>query len=259
MDIIIVSAVALVASGLTLFSGFGLGTLLLPAMLIVLPPQAAVAATAIVHFANNLLKVALFGRHCRMDVLIRFGGVAVVAAFFGAQLLMRLAQLPPIGSYTLAGNEIEIVQVTFVISVLIFGFAIFDLSPAKKRTEFGPHLLPVGGFISGFLGGLSGHQGAMRSAFLASSGLTKEAFIGTGVTVACMVDVTRIIVYGLHLSSFTNENLPLMVAACISAFFGVFLGQKLLKKVTMEQIRELVGVGLILLSIALGSGLLSSS
>ena len=81
------SAVALIASGLTLFSGFGLGTLLLPAMLLLVPPEAAVAATAVVHLANNLLKVALFGRHCRKDVLIRFGGMAVVAAFFGAQIL----------------------------------------------------------------------------------------------------------------------------------------------------------------------------
>ena len=250
------SAVALIASGLTLFSGFGLGTLLLPAMLLLVPPEAAVAATAVVHLANNLLKVALFGRHCRKDVLIRFGGVAVVAAFFGAQLLTLLAQLPSLANYTLAGREMEIVPVKFVISVLILGLAIFDLSPAKKKTQFGPSLLPVGGFVSGFLGGLSGHQGAMRSAFLASSGLTKEAFIGTGVTIACLVDITRLAVYGVHLSSIGNENFPLMSAACFSAFLGVFLSQRVLKKVTMKMIRKIVGICLILLSVALGSGLL---
>ncbi len=251
-----VSAVALIASGLTLFSGFGLGTLLLPAMLLLLPPHAAVAATAVVHLANNLLKVVLFGRHCRKNVLIRFGGVAVIAAFFGAQLLARLAQLPPLANYTFGGREVEIVPVTFVIAVLILCFALFDLSPAKNKTQFGPRLLPVGGFVSGFLGGLSGHQGAMRSAFLASSGLSKEAFIGTGVTIACLVDVTRVAVYGIHLSSIGNENFSLMAAACISAFLGVFIGQRILKKVTMEQIRKIVGIGLIFLSIALGSGLL---
>ncbi len=250
------SVVALIASGLTLFSGFGLGTLLLPAMLLMLPPESAVAATAVVHLANNLLKVALFGRHCRKDVLIRFGGMAVVAAFFGAQLLSQLAQLPPLVSYTLAGGEMEIVPVKFVVSILILGFAIIDLLPVKRQRHFGPHLLPVGGLVSGFLGGLSGHQGAMRSAFLAGSGLTKEAFIGTGVTIACLVDITRLAIYGVHLSSIGNENFSLMLAAFSSAFLGVFIGQRVLKKVTMTIIRKIVGIGLILISVALGGGLL---
>ena len=37
----------------TLFTGFGLGTLLLPAFALVLAPMAAVAATAVVHGLNK--------------------------------------------------------------------------------------------------------------------------------------------------------------------------------------------------------------
>ena len=61
MDFFFVIGISLIASVLTLFSGFGLGTLLLPAMLIILPTQGAVTATAIVHLSNNFLKVILFG------------------------------------------------------------------------------------------------------------------------------------------------------------------------------------------------------
>ena len=57
MDVLFVSAVALAAAGLTLFSGFGLGTLLLPALLLFFPPEMAVALTAIVHFLNNIFKL----------------------------------------------------------------------------------------------------------------------------------------------------------------------------------------------------------
>ena len=110
--------------------------------------------------------------------------------------------------------------------------------------------------MSGLFGGLSGHQGAMRSAFLANSGLSKEAFIGTGVTIACLVDITRISVYGLNLSSISRENMALMGAACSAAFLGVFIGQKVLNKVTMDQIRKIVGIGLILISVALGGGII---
>jgi hypothetical protein len=60
MDLI-VGVTAFVASGLTLFSGFGLGTVLLPVFSLFLPVPLAVAATAVVHFANNLFKLGLVG------------------------------------------------------------------------------------------------------------------------------------------------------------------------------------------------------
>ena len=125
MDYFFVIAISLFASVLTLFSGFGLGTLLLPAMIIVLPTQGAVTATAIVHLSNNILKVILFGKSCKKDVLIRFGIIAIFASFIGAQLLVKLASLSPIFTYTLFGQVKEIFPLTFIISILIFIFAVF--------------------------------------------------------------------------------------------------------------------------------------
>ncbi|MEK9138207.1 MAG: sulfite exporter TauE/SafE family protein, partial [Bacteroidota bacterium] len=59
MEYLIVCTIALLASGLTLFSGFGLGTLLLPAFILFFPPDVAVGMTAIVHFLNNIFKLVL--------------------------------------------------------------------------------------------------------------------------------------------------------------------------------------------------------
>ncbi len=81
MDFVIVCLVALGASGLTLFSGFGLGTLLLPAFLLFFPADLAVAMTALVHFLNNTFKLILLGRHADRSVAIRFGIPAIVASF----------------------------------------------------------------------------------------------------------------------------------------------------------------------------------
>lgn len=55
MEYIIVCIVALLGSGLTLFSGFGLGTILVPVFALFFPIDLAIALTAIVHFLNNLL------------------------------------------------------------------------------------------------------------------------------------------------------------------------------------------------------------
>ncbi|MCR4297043.1 MAG: sulfite exporter TauE/SafE family protein, partial [Elusimicrobia bacterium] len=54
MTYLIICAVALIASGLTFFSGFGLGTLLLPAFSLFFPIREAVALTAVVHALNNV-------------------------------------------------------------------------------------------------------------------------------------------------------------------------------------------------------------
>ncbi|MEZ4804275.1 MAG: hypothetical protein R2852_01970 [Bacteroidia bacterium] len=55
--------------------------------------------------------------------------------------------------------------------------------------------MPIGGLISGFFGGLSGNQGALRSMFLLKSGLNKEAYIATGILIAFAVDITRLSVF----------------------------------------------------------------
>ena len=55
--------------------------------------------------------------------------------------------------------------------------------------------MPWGGLLSGFFGGLSGHQGALRSIFLVKSGTDPKRFAGTSATIAAMVDIARLAIY----------------------------------------------------------------
>ena len=70
MEYIVVSVTALIASALSLFSGFGLGTLLMPVFAIFFPLQIAIASTAIVHLANNLFKVGLLAKKADTKVVM---------------------------------------------------------------------------------------------------------------------------------------------------------------------------------------------
>src|SRR5215510_3086206 len=108
MTYLVVCSVAFVASGLAFFSGFGLGTLLLPCFALFFPIEHAVALTAVVHFLNGLFKLALVGRHANRRIVIRFGVPAIVAAFAGAWLLIQLSDLPPLATYTLFGRELHV-------------------------------------------------------------------------------------------------------------------------------------------------------
>jgi hypothetical protein len=179
-------------SGLTLFSGFGLGTLLMPVFALFFPVEVAVAATAVVHGANNVLKTALLGRNADWGIVLRFGVPAVLAAFAGTGALGLLSEMAPLATYTLGPRTAAVTPLKLLMGALMAAFALFELLPRLRGLEFDRSLLTVGRLLSGFFGGLSGHQGALRSAFLAKVGITTPAFVGTNAVIGLAVDLARL-------------------------------------------------------------------
>jgi uncharacterized membrane protein YfcA len=261
-DFITVGLAAFFAAGLTLYSGFGLGTLMLPVFTLFFPVEIAVVATALVHGANNLFKVSLLGRHSDREVVLKFGLAAVFAAILGAMTLGWLARLS--FRMGIAVNETMVSEVTpvkLIIGFLMIGFALFELLPAFRKLQFDRKYLPLGGLLSGFFGGLSGHQGALRSAFLAKTGLTTERFVGSNAVIGFLVDLSRLSVY-LALFAVAGGRLdefaawPLVVTGSLAAFCGVMIGKRYLHKVTMASVQTLVGALLFGVGFALVAGIL---
>jgi uncharacterized membrane protein YfcA len=255
MSYLVICAVALIASALTFFSGFGLGTLLLPTFALFFPVEHAVALTAVVHFLNSVFKLALAGKHADRRVVLRFGLPAIVAAIIGARVLVRLAGIPPLFTYTVSGRELAVTPIKLVVGALLIVFALIEVVPRLRDRSFSPRYMPLGGVLSGFFGGLSGMQGALRSAFLSRAGLTKEAFIGSGVVIACLIDVSRLGVYWSSLRRAENLDYTLLAAAVAAAFTGAVIGNYQIKKITMPVIQRIVAVMLFAVGIALMSGL----
>ena len=145
--------------------------------------------------------------------------------------------------------------VKLVVGVLLLIFALFDLLPRFRSFAFGPRYMPLGGLLSGFFGGLSGMQGALRAAFLSRAGLTKESFIATGVAVACLIDISRLGVYWAALArEHERIDYALLAAAVVAAFAGALIGNRTLEKITMPGIQRLVAILLIAVSLGLISG-----
>lgn len=256
----LVAGVAFIAAGLTMYSGFGLGTLMLPVFSLLFPVEVAVVATALVHGANNVFKVTLLGRHADWKVVLRFGVPAIVAAMAGAAVLGWISRFNLSLYYELGGLDAEISPVKVVIGFLMLAFALFELVPRFRAVEFERRYLPLGGALSGFFGGLSGHQGALRSAFLAKSGLTTEGFVGSNAVIGFAVDLTRIAAYGLLLAMAGGafggfDAWPLVISGSIAAFCGVLVGKRFLHKVTMRSVQTLVGALLFLVALGLITGI----
>lgn len=259
MELVLIGVSALLISGVTLFSGFGLGTVLMPVFALFFPLPLAIAATAVVHFANNIFKFGLMSKQADWRVVARFSVPAAIAALAGASLINLFDEMPVIASYALGGSTFEVTTIKAVIGSLIVTFALLELSPRFQALAFPPRWLPLGGALSGFFGGLSGNQGALRSAFLLKSGLSKEALVATGVVSAVIVDAARLVVYGAGFmaSDFaqSQELLAPVAAGTICAFIGSFMGKRVLQKVTLRTVQIVVAGAMLLIGVGLAAGL----
>ena len=256
MEYVIVILVALTASMLTFFSGFGLGTLLTPAFLLFFPLPIAISLTAFVHFLNNVFKFSIIGFHVDKRTLLAFGIPAVIGVVPGVLLLNSLSKLEAIYAYSIGEGSFSITWLGLLIGILMIIFSLSEFSKTSKLNTNRVFLMS-GGLISGFFGGLSGHQGALRTSFLIRVGLSKEAFVATGVAIALFVDITRIpMYYSSWMRDLGTSEWMMVLLAVIPAFMGAWLGKKFLKKTSILFVRRFVGSLLILFGVLLIFGIL---
>ncbi|MDA8338746.1 MAG: sulfite exporter TauE/SafE family protein [Nitrospiraceae bacterium] len=226
---------AFLSAALTLMTGFGLGTILTPVFLIFYDVKIAILIVAVVHFANNLLKLSLFSRHVSVDLLKRFGLLTLAGAFIGAFFQGKM--------------DSSIVKILLGASLIFLGL--------KETTGFGEKLrLPqkidfIGGFLSGLLGGFVGNQGAIRSAYLLNYNIPKETFVATVAIIASVVDITRIPVYIYSNKDVLADNLILLLITTASAFAGTFAGKKFLKNISLKTFKIYVAATIIVIGILL--------
>jgi len=227
MDFLIIGLVAFGASALTFFSGFGLGTLLLPAFALFFTAPIALAATGVVHLLNNLFKGTLVRKLVDWPTVLRFGLPAIPAAILGAYLLTYL----------------DTRMASIVIGIILMLFAVLELQPWFQRLTFPKKYISLGGILTGFMGGLSGQQGAIRSMFLLKSDFDAKHYIATGVFIAVLIDLARLPTYALGLKEathITQHELVLIGFGTLCAFVGAWLGAKYMKKTTIGFVRYVV-------------------
>jgi uncharacterized protein len=249
---------SLIASFLTFFSGFGLGTILLPVFALYYPLPIAIGLTACVHLLNNVFKLKLVFKNIDWKLVLKFGVPSIIGAFIGASMLKTFLEMDTvILHFSVFKIEFFITVINATVGSVIILFSIIELSSHLSNITFNKKYLISGGIISGFFGGFSGHQGALRSAFLLRLNLDKSIFIATGVFIACCVDVIRLSFY-TNFSILKNENINylLLVLAVFSAWAGAYAGNKLFKKTTTAFFKWSVGGFMLLMGILIFLGII---
>ena len=150
-------------------SGFGLATMITPVMLLWLDPHLAIAAVAVVHAAHNGWKLLLLKTDVDFAAVKRYGWAMVLGALIGASLSTSIDPQP---------------------LLIVVGFALILLPLLAISERWTNYRLPEaedrwGGFGSGFMGGLTGHQGALRAMFLQRRLPDKSAYAATAAIARC--------------------------------------------------------------------------
>lgn len=218
-------------------AGFGSSALLIPVALFFMEIKTAIFVVAVFHLFNNLFKVRLFWSKIDFRTFLLFGVPSTLMAFLGAALVSVL----PI-------HVIRVVLGAFLIIYSAYSF----LKPEFSVQKSGRNAI-LGGGLSGFLAGLIGLGGAMRSAFLIGFNLPKEVYVGTSALIAIVIDTTRIPTYLATGSVGYSLHLYLIPFLIVSAYLGVRIGKALLSRINQKIFRRfvlaalfLIGLGIIL-------------
>lgn len=246
--------VAMITSFATFFSGFGLGTLLLPVFSFFFEIEVAILATALVHCTNVIFKFGLTVRFLDFSILVRFGIAAGIGAALGSILMLYIGDQGTMFHYYLNNHKVEVEQISFIIGLLMLFFASVELIPSLKNKVFHKKWLPLGGFISGFFGGFSGHQGALRSAFLSKTQIDQRVFISTSVCMALIIDLIRVSSYLQGAPELNKLPIIMILFGCFFALLGTYFGKRYFEKKKKVNIRMIVAIFLFSIGTAMVLG-----
>lgn len=229
MDLGFILIIAFTAAMISTITGFGSATILTPFVAMVIDIKSAIVLVAFFHFANNLSKFTLMRKSINLRLVLVYGLPSMISALVGAWIF----------------GSVDVSVIAILFSIFLMTFSIYSLFRPNLRIPEKDSILAIGGLISGLTSGLIGVGGAIRSMFLISTFLEKEAYIATAAAIAIMVDVSRVSMYvfrGALQVSHTMWIIPLVIVA----FMGVYTGRRLFHRFNEEAVRKAVLVALLL-------------
>ncbi|MFH1711807.1 MAG: sulfite exporter TauE/SafE family protein [Patescibacteria group bacterium] len=228
-EILLISALTIVASWVGTLSGFGSSTVLVPVLLLFFPLPETLLLAGILHWFNDIWKLTLFRKGIKWNLILSFGIPGVIATFIGASLILT------------APEEL----LSRILGGFLITYAFYLLIHHKFKVPTSTPTAIAGGTLSGFFAGIFGLGGAIRSAFLTTYNLPKVVYIATAGAIGLAIDSTRVVTYlaeGSQLRSTLWFGLILFIPA---SFIGAKIAQKMVKKIPQKQFRFVIAMFLL--------------
>lgn len=228
---ILVATAAVLAGAVAAVSGFGIGSLLTPLLMLWMPPAHAVALLAIPHAAATAVRWLRLREAVHGPTFRQFGVASAIGGLGGAVLQSRLA-----------GPAL-----TIVLGSLLIVAGTTEMLGRRvplPRTSF---WRLAGGVLSGFFGGLVGNQGGIRSAALLGFDLSPRQLVATATASALLVDAARLPIYVGLFGGVIADAARLCFLLTAGVILGTFAGVPLLGRIPESLYRRLVGALLLVL------------
>jgi len=221
-------------------AGFGIGSILTPALAPSVGTKLAVAAVSVPHLVGTALRLWRLRRHVDREVLKGFGLASAAGGLAGAFV------------FSVAGSAL--LAVVFGLLLLLAGVS--EWSGLNRRVRLGATGAWLAGAASGVFGGMVGNQGGIRTAALLTFSLERHAFVATATATALLVDLGRMPVY------FATERAALLDMAGTIALLtagvvvGTLAGERVLRRLPEPLFRRAVaGLLMVLGLVMLARGL----
>ena len=230
-------ALAVVAGAVAALAGFGIGSLMTPALGASIGIRAAVAVVALPHALATATRLWALRDDVDLRVLRSFGLASAVGGLAGAALQAFLASP----------------ALSFVLGALLILAGALELTGLGRRLAISGPAATLAGLAAGLFGGLVGNQGGIRSAALLHAGLSPRALVATATATAMLVDAARVPIYLVTSGTEIGANLRLVAILSVGVVVGTFFGAPILRRLPERTFRRLVavvliGVGLLLLA-----------
>jgi uncharacterized protein len=230
-----VAAAAVIAGLVAAVSGFGIGSILTPIFAFQLDTRLAIAAVSVPHLVGTAQRFWTMRRNIDRRLLLQFGIPSAAGGLAGA--LMH-------GTLNSRG-------LTIVFGLLLLFTAVAELTGWMRRVRWGRSFGWLAGAVSGFLGGLVGNQGSVRTAGLLAYDVSPTAFVATATTVALIVDGARMPVYLATQGRDIASLWPVLAVATAGVVAGTAIGIRILPRLRTETFRRSVAILLAVLGVAM--------
>jgi uncharacterized membrane protein YfcA len=235
MEIIFLSILTFIASAIGTTTGFGISTVMIPVVLLFYPLSQTLLFVGIIHCVGNIWKVLLFKHGIHWKLILSFGIPGIAASVLGASLV-----------FAVPAALLSRILAAFIIIYVIYLF----VNPSFKVRSSSLSAM-CGGAGSGFLAGVFGMGGAIRSLFLSAFDLPKPVYIATGGAIAFIIDTTRLATYlsqGVKLEKLLLWGMLIFIPA---SFAGAKTAKLVVDRIPQRYFRTVVAAFLFLVAVKL--------
>lgn len=220
--------IAFLAESVGTITGFGTSTILVPIVSFFIPIREAIVIVSVFHLFGTIARTAVFRGGINWKIAVLFGIPSLIFSVIGASFL----------------NIISADLLTKILGLALILYALMSLFGKALILPKNNLTLIIGGTAGGFLAGLIGTAGALRSAFLTSWKLKKEVYLGTGAVMGLGADLARVLVYKNSGLIWWDQNFTILLI--ITAILGTLVGRRIVKLFPEEIFRKIILAGLLL-------------